>query len=280
MKAKLFDSTGKQSSEIELPEAFDSAIREDISAKCFEAEKFELRQPYSSFDEAGKRHSASGTISHRRHEWKGHYGKGIARLPRKTMWRRGTQFFWIGAEVSQARGGRVAHPPVGLYSLRKINQKEKRIALYSALAATFSKDKIKQRYSSANFPTSSAVIESLPSKTKELLTSVKNVFGNASEKLVKVKEVRAGKGKSRGRKYKSTAGLLILTSQDEHVKCSLFDVKSLDSLAIRDLYPLGRIVLYTQKALDEISSIGKDVVQEKSKKEIKPATSQNSGVKK
>jgi len=257
MKSTLYDLSGKKKSEISLPEAFDSAIREDISAKCFEAEKFELRQPYSSYDEAGKRHSASGTISHQRHQWKGHYGKGISRLPRKTMWRRGTQFFWIGAETSQTRGGRVAHPPVGLYSLRKINHKEKRIALYSALAATFSKDKIKQRYAS-NFPITSAVIESLPSKTKSLLASVKNIFGDTSEKLVKIKEVRAGKGKRRGRKYKSTAGLLIITSQSENVKCSSYDVKQLSTLAIRDLYPLGRIVLYTQKALEEINSLGKE----------------------
>jgi len=255
MKSILYDSSGKKKSEIALPELFDSPIREDISAKCFEAEKFALRQPYSTYDEAGKRHSASGTISHQRHQWKGHYGKGISRLPRKTMWRRGTQFFWIGAEVSQTRGGRVSHPPKGLYSSRKINQKERKIALSSALASSFSKDKIRQRYSSQNIPESSAIIESVPSKTKQLIASVKNIFGDSSEILERKKEVRRGKGKARGRKYKSNAGLLILTSDSEKVICSQYEVKKVKSLSIKDMYPLGRIVLYTQKAMDEISSL-------------------------
>src|SRR3989338_8069549 len=147
MKAVLYDSSGKKSSEIALPPEFSSPIREDIAIKCFEAEKFSFMQPYSTYSEAGKRHSASGTISHQRHKWKGHYGKGISRLPRKTMWRRGTQFFWIGAEVSQTRGGRRAHPPQGVYRFRKINKKEKEIALNSALASTASKEYLLKRYS-------------------------------------------------------------------------------------------------------------------------------------
>src|SRR3989338_9377008 len=124
MKAQLYDAKGDKKSDINLPSLFDIKVREDIIAKYFEAEKFSLIQPYSTFKEAGKRHSASGTISHRRHEWKGHYGKGISRVPRKAMYRRGTQFFWIGAEVSGTRGGRQAHPPHGIRRFRKINEKE------------------------------------------------------------------------------------------------------------------------------------------------------------
>src|SRR3989344_4359209 len=123
MKATLYSSLGEKKSEISLPTLFDSEIREDIALKYFEAEKFVLRQPYANYDEAGRRHSASGTISHRRHKWKGAYGKGISRVPRKKMWRRGTQFYWVGAEVSSARGGRSIHSPQGLYSTRKINRK-------------------------------------------------------------------------------------------------------------------------------------------------------------
>ncbi len=121
MKATLFDSKGQKKSDLELPAFFNTSARDDVVAKYVEVQKFVVRQPYSSYEEAGKRHSASGTISHKRHEWKGHYGKGISRTPRKTMYRRGTQFFWIGAEVSHTRGGRMAHPPQGIYAHRKIN---------------------------------------------------------------------------------------------------------------------------------------------------------------
>lgn len=259
MKSILYDLSGKKKSEIELPSTFSNIIREDIALKYFEAEKFWLRQAYSTYDEAGKRHSASGTISHMRHTWKGHYGKGISRLPRKTMSRRGTQFFWIGAEVSNTRGGRVAHPPVGIYANRKINQKEKIIALNSAFSATFSDSFIKRRYSSLNDSKdkiNSAVIESIPEKTKLLIESVKNIFGNSSV-LMKKREVRAGKGKSRGRKYKSSAGLLILTGKDEKVRGSVFDILPVKEVKMRDIYPLGRITLYTKKAIDEISEMEK-----------------------
>ena len=131
MKANLYDNTGKNKEEIELPKIFNSIIREDIAQNLFEAEKFYGRHPYSPYKEAGRRHSASGTISHKRHEWKGHYGKGISRLPRKTMSRRGTQFYWVGAETSQTRGGRAVHSPTGIYRIRKINMKEKEIHLPS-----------------------------------------------------------------------------------------------------------------------------------------------------
>lgn len=253
MKAILYSSSGEKKSEIELPSIFLVKIRDDIVAKYLESEKLLLRQKYSTYEEAGKRHSASGTISHRRHEWKGHYGKGIARLPRKTMYRRGTQFFWIGAEVSQTRGGRVAHPPQGIYRYRKINKKEKELALHSAIASTANKDYLLKRYSTLkDVKVVAPVIESLPNKTKDLLKSLKNIFGNSLELILRNKKVRAGKGKKRGRKYKSNAGLLIIKGKDEKAVFSGLDVKSFDSLNIRDLYPLGRLTLYTSKAMEEL----------------------------
>ena len=103
MKSIVFNIDGKKKGEIEMPQMFKEKIREDIVLKYFEASK--IAQPYSPDAKAGKRHSASGTISHKRHDWKGHYGRGISRAPRKTMWRRGEHFYWIGAEVSGARPG-------------------------------------------------------------------------------------------------------------------------------------------------------------------------------
>lgn len=258
MKAMLYSSEGAKKSEIQLPSVFDSVIREDIVLKYFEVEKFSLRQPYSSYEEAGKRHSASGKIRHARHKWQGHYGKGISRAPRKRMWRRGTQFYWIGAETSQARGGRMPHPPKGIYAHRKINKKEKEIALNSALTATFNESWIKNRYLSLKErkeAIASNVIESLPLKTKALALVLKNIYGNNLEIIFKNKKVRAGKGKRRGRKYKANAGLLIVKSKEEKGKFSGIDVKTFSEINISDLYPLGRITLYTKKALEELERV-------------------------
>ncbi len=250
MKATLYSSSGKEKGQVELPGIFTANIRQDIVNKYAESEKFLQRQRYSAYTEAGKRHSASGTISHLRHSWKGHYGKGISRLPRKTMSRRGKEFYWVGAEVSSARGGRMAHPPKGLYAYRKINNKEKKLALSIAYSATFNPIIIKQRYALSN-NLQSSIIESLPSKTKELHAALQNIFGNEA-KVWKEKSMRSGKGKRRGRKYKSNAGLLIITGSKESARISGIQVKPLSQVSILDLYPLGRLTLYTQQALKEL----------------------------
>ncbi len=256
MKAALYDPKGAKKSDIEVPALFATPVREDVIAKYVEADKYEHMQPHSSYKEAGKRHSASGTISHRRHEWKGHYGKGISRLPRKVMWRRGVQFYWVGAEVSNTRGGRRAHPPQGLRSQRKMNAKERALAWHGAFAATFDPAWVKKRYTAlstvAGVP---AVIESLPPKTKEMHTTLKVIFGAASAKIFKAKEVRPGRGKLRGRKYKENAGLLIVTGKDEIIKCAGVEVKAARDLTIADLYPLGRLTLYTKKSLEELPRV-------------------------
>ena len=251
MKAQLFTSKGERKSEIELPEIFNSQIREDLALKLFEAEK-EV-QPYAPYEEAGKRHVASGTISHRRHKWKGAYGKGISRVPRKRMWRRGTQFHWIGAEVSSTRGGRRAHPPKLIHTPKKINKNEILLAMNSALSSTASKDYILKRYSSLKeIKSAPFVIESLPQKTKDAISSLKNIFGELFALVLKNKSVRPGRGKTRGRKYKSNAGLLLITAKDENTRIKGIDVRKSNEIRIADLYPLGRLTLYTKKALDEL----------------------------
>src|SRR3989338_8046026 len=146
MKATVYSVDGEKKSDINLPGVFDSRVREDIALKYYEADKG--YHPHSPSPFAGRRHSASGTISHRRHEWKGHYGKGISRLPRKVMWRRGTQFMWVGAEVASTRGGRRAHPPKVNRRGMKVNQKEQRLAFASAFASTVHTPSILKRYTS------------------------------------------------------------------------------------------------------------------------------------
>lgn len=253
MKATLFDVKGAKKSEVNLPQVFETTIREDLALKLYEVYKFMQMQPYSHDPEAGKKHSASGTISHQRHKWKGHYGKGIARVPRKAMWRRGTQFYWIGAEIASTRGGRRAHGPMLWKAQKKINRKEIELAINSALASTANKNIIVKRYASlSNIDHAPAVIESLPTKTKDLLATLQNIFGSAYSILLKSKKVRSGKGKLRGRKYKSNQGLLILTGSKEKAKFSGVDVRSVKDVKITDLYPLGRIVLFTKSSLEEL----------------------------
>lgn len=260
MKTEILSIEGKKTKEIELPEFFSYPVREDIISKVLEAKK--TMQPYSPSPVAGKQHSASGKIVHRRHVWKSGYGRGISRIPRKIISRRGSQFNWIGAEVSSTRGGRRAHPPkvVSMINTLKINKKEAKTALISALSATADKKQIASRYKKIeekDLKELPIVVESKITKlkTKELLESMKKILG---EKIfgvaLKKKIVRSGKGKYRGRKYKSSAGVLIVIGKNEKMKAGVFSVRSTEKLGISDLAVggPGRLVIYTENAIREL----------------------------
>src|SRR3990172_11212558 len=124
MKTDILDINGKKTKTIELPSIFSKTVREDIIQRVLEMKKH--KQPYAPYFMAGKQHSASGRIVHRRHVWRSGYGRGMSRIPRKTMSRRGSQFGWIGAEIASTRGGRRAHPPkvASMVNMVKVNKKE------------------------------------------------------------------------------------------------------------------------------------------------------------
>ncbi|MDP4039615.1 MAG: 50S ribosomal protein L4 [Candidatus Pacearchaeota archaeon] len=254
MKSIIYNIKGEKKGDVELPNAFNRKIRKDVALKYFEVDKFS--QPYRPAENAGKKHSASGTISHKRHDWKGHYGKGISRIPRKTMSRRGQNFHWIGAEISSVRGGRRAHPPKGIGKEKKLNKKEIQIAMESGIAATADKNYLAERYSTLREIKISlpVIVESNLEKikTKDFLMTLKKLFGENYKLTLKEKKVRAGKGKIRGRKYKSNAGILLVKSENENIKISGIDILSVREIEIRDLYPLGRIAIYTEKAIEEL----------------------------
>ncbi len=239
---------------------FEAPIREDIVAKVIETKK--KQQPYSNSPVAGKQHSAKGLIVHARHVWRSGYGRGQSRVPRKIFSRRGSQFNWQGAEVPQAKGGMRAHPPKITQFTRdlKINKKELKIALLSSISATASEKYILKKYSTINkldkkvpFIVSSDLTKK---KTKDLLAELKTTLGNLYSVSIKEKSIRAGKGKLRGRKYKSNAGMIFVIGKNEKVKTGLFDVKRANELSVNDLAKggLGRVAVYTEEAVKELEN--------------------------
>ncbi len=257
MKTEILDVDGKKTKEIELPKFFSYPVRKDIISKVLEAKK--TMQPYSPSLVAGKQHAASGKIVHRRHVWRSGYGRGMSRIPRKIMTRKGSQFNWVGAEVSATRGGRRAHPPkvISMINTLKINKKEAKTALMSALSATADKKQIASRYErieEKDLKKLPIIVETKITKikTKELLESMKKILGEKIFQIsLKKKEVRSGKGKSRGRKYKSSAGILIVIGKNEKMKAGAFYIRNTENLGISDLAEggPGRLVIYTENAI-------------------------------
>lgn len=256
MKIQVLDINGKNTKKIET-NLFEELIREDIIYKVVESEK--LWQPYSPKYRAGMDRSASGNVKHTRHSWKTDRGHGLSRIPRKIFWRRGNQFSWEGAIIPSARGGRRARPPKGSANLKKINKKEMKKALLSALAYTGSADEIKKKYSSLKNKKIDIrlpiVIEEkiLDLKTKEFFKSLKKIFGDLYILVIQKKSKRAGKGKSRGRRYKKNAGLLLIIGKDEKKKIKGIEIVKANQLMVTDLASNGaRLSMFTENAIKEL----------------------------
>ena len=259
MKVQILDINGKKIKEI-TTNLFEEPLREDLIFKIIEAEK--IKHPSSPRYRAGMDRSASGNLSHRRHVWKSDRGRGLSRIPRKIFWRRGTQFSWEGAIIPSAKGGRRAHPPKGPSKLIKINKKEIKKALFSALTYTNSINELKKKYSSlknekikVNLP---LIVEDkiLKLKTKEFLESLKKILKELYVISIQKKSIRAGIGKMRGRKYKKNAGLLMVVGEKEEIKIKNINVVRASELTITDLANNGaRLTLFTENAIKDLEKI-------------------------
>ena len=260
MKTKIYTVDGKQGKELTLPACFNEVVRNDLIQKIIEAKK--TKQPYAPNAMAGNNYSASGVLKHHRKVWKSQYGRGMSRVPRKQMSRKGSQFHWVGATVPNTRGGRRAHPPkaISMVGLPSINKKEMKLALMSALSATTNSDLLTKRYASL----AGKKIENLPLvveskfaelKAKEMINLLQTILGNdLTQVAIKKKSIRSGLGKLRGRKYKSNAGLLLVTGKDEKVKTKSFEVQTASKLGVTDLAKGGpaRLTVYTENAIKEL----------------------------
>ena len=94
MKLKIFGTSEDKTGEINLPSQFNEDIRPDLIKRAVLALQSGRRKAYGAAPEAGKR--ASSTLSKRRRRYRGSYGFGISRTPRKILSRRGRRMFWVG----------------------------------------------------------------------------------------------------------------------------------------------------------------------------------------
>jgi len=271
------DLEGKKVKERKLPEQFSEEYHPNLIKRAVLTLQSNKRQPYGAKPKAGLR--ASARISKRRHDYRGCYGHGISRVPRKVTWRRGTQFGWVGAIVSSAVGGRKAHPPKAEKNWnKKINIKEKRKAIRSAISATLNLDLIKERNHiiPKNYPfIIESKIEDLQ-KTKEVKLTLEKLGLKDELKRIEVKKVRAGKGKSRGRKYKKKTGPLIVVSSNCKLTKAGTNIPGIQIIKVENLNAellapgtqAGRLTLFTDKAIERLEK-EKLFINNPIKKEVK-----------
>jgi len=244
-----------ETKKIDLPECFSAEIRTDLIQEVWRIQR--TNQPYGAFVLAGKQDVARGKFRHRRHKWKTLYGLGVARGAKKMMSRRGERFYWRGAFNSGTVGGREAHPPKTVPGRIKINKKIRELALRSSVAATASAEFIEKKYGEKFGREMPLIMSSdiLSKKPKEIAGFIEKLLKIS---LLKKKKIRAGKGKARGRKYKSVSKILLITSSKENAaKMNCFGLETLKTnhLNVPVLSPggtPGRIAIWTEKAVEEM----------------------------
>ena len=259
MKLAVFDSTNSKVSEMKLPPQFDEDVRDDLILKAVLAIQSHNRQDYSASPGAGKRSSAK--LSRRRRKYRGSYGIGISRVPRKIMSRRGTRLNWVGAFMPGTVGGRRAHPPKAeKIWWKKMNNKENSKALRSAISATVLKETVAGRGHLVpdNYPfIIDDKLESLD-KTKKVIEFFTKLGLGSELARVEEKKVRAGRGKGRGRKYKTKKGPLVVVSKKDKLCMAASNIPGVDIVDVRSLNAEllapggkpGRLTLWTSASVN------------------------------
>jgi large subunit ribosomal protein L4e len=280
MNIKIMTKENKEAGSVALPVQFSEDVRVDLISRSVFAIQAAKRQPYGSSEEAGKRHSSK--LSRRRRDYRGSYGKGISRVPRKIHNRRGMQMSWVGALSPGTVGGRRAHPPKPYADYQqKVNTTENRKAIRSALAATMDKELVVKRGHKVPsiFPfIIDSSFESI-TKTADLMDALTTLGFTAELTRAGVTRIRAGRGKMRGRRYKSATSILFVTSKDSTplVKAAS-NMSGMDVIAVHRVnaellapgcHP-GRLTLYTKSALERLATEGLFTAKYKGESTRKP----------
>ena len=249
-KVNVYGLDGSSSEKIDLPKVFDTPYRPDIIKKSFNVLRSNKRQPYGAYPFAGTRHATASVGK----------GRGMSRVPRLTSGRR-------GALAPCVVGGRRAHPPKAEKNWKeKMNKKEKLLAKNSAIAATAVKEIVAKRGHKFNENITLPIVvndkfETIK-KTKDVIDALEKI-GIYDDVLRSAngKHIRAGRGKTRGRKYKTPKSILIVTIKDDIQKSSRnlsgVDVVKPNQINIEYLAPggdAGRLTIFTKSALKEVGS--------------------------
>ena len=282
MKAILKTKAGEGKGNIDLPSQFKEPVRDDLIKRAVLAIHSHKKQPYGTDPEAGKKYSSK--LSRRRRHYKGAYGIGISRVSRKIMSHRGTRFNWMGATNPNTRGGREAHPPQAEKVIyRKLNRKERRKAIRSAMAASVIKELVSARgHVVSEYP---LVIDNSAEdmkKTKEVLDMLAKLGLEKELERAARRSSKTGNAKRRGRPYQQAIGPLIVVSG----KCSLIgaacnipgvevvEVANLNAEVLAPGADMGRLTLYTEGSIKKIAELRlftDSPVKEEKKAEPKPA---------
>jgi large subunit ribosomal protein L4e len=264
MKAHVYDMDGKAGKEITLPNVFNEPVRPDLINRASLAMRSAQFQAKGTDTLAGLQTSAEYIGRRRKYHAMIGRSRGMAKLPHIKEPKGGLGEVRI---VPQARTGRRAHPPKPEKKLReRINKKERKKAIKSAIAATGKKALVEKRGHKVE------KIKELPivvtdaiekvSKTKDLREILKKLNLDVDLKRTEKKTTRAGRGRMRGRKYRKKKGVLIVIGKNEGIVKAASNIAGADVCIAKNLNAEllapggtpGRLAIYSESAVEALKN--------------------------
>lgn len=258
MKAVTYSTNGSKEGEIELPQVFSTPIRKDLIHKAYtnlNSHKFQRqgRHPTAGMDVVARSNDPPT-------------GRGVSRIAKMRGGGGGREGQAGG--VASVRGGRQPHPPIVERVIhKKLNKKENKLALCSAIAATSSKELVERRGHKIkkieSFPIIvSDEIESI-SKASEMSKILESLNLKEDVSRLENRKRRTGKASLRGRDKKIGKSVLFVAKDSKNIRkaCGSFlgvDAKSVKDLSVLDLAPGSdpiRLTVYSKAAIEEIANI-------------------------
>ncbi|GAB7093087.1 50S ribosomal protein L4 [Halolamina litorea] len=246
MQATIRNLDGSDGDSLELPAVFETTFRPDLIKGAVHAAQANRKQAYGADEFAGLRTPAESMGS----------GRGMAHVPQENGRAR---------RVPQAVGGRAAHPPKAEKDQgKKVNDKERKLATRSAIAATADAERVAERGHDFDEDIELPLVVSDEfedlNKTKEAVEAFEalGIHGDV-ERADAGKNIRAGRGTTRGRKYTEPKSVLVVTSEEPSRAARNLagvDVATAEDLNTEDLAPgthAGRLTLWTESAVDEVA---------------------------
>jgi large subunit ribosomal protein L4e len=258
---------------VKLPDVLLAPIRPDIVHSIHTNMNKNHRQAYAVFKKAGHQTAAESWGT----------GRAVSRIPRVPGG--GTHRAGQGAFGNMCRGGHM-YSPTKIWRRwhRKINIKQKRYAVCSALAASALPSLVMARgHKIDNVPEVPLVVSDSAehlTQTKKALELLKKIGALADvTKSKDSKNLHKGKGKMRNRRYTMRRGPLMVFSDTDSTAQRAFrnipgvEVASVESLNLLQLAPgghLGRFCIWTKSAFQKLDSVfGTATVESQQKKGFK-----------
>ncbi|MFW6436933.1 MAG: 50S ribosomal protein L4 [Halococcoides sp.] len=243
MQVSVRDLDGEADGEYELPAAFETPVRPELIRRAVHAARANRTQDYGTDEHAGLRTPAESFGS----------GRGQAHVPRQNG---------VGKRVPHAVGGRAAHGPTAETDRTKsINDKERQLAIRSAVAATADEDLVAER--GHVFDTEVPIVlsdafEDLQ-KTQAALETFAALGIAGDIERAEGTTVKSGRGTTRGRKRRRPTSVLVVTGEEPSRAARNLagvDVTTGREVNAEDLAPggqPGRLTVWTESALEEVA---------------------------